>query len=66
MAEFPDNEVRAATAGAVGVAGQADGSAPAAAIRAGDLDGRADTVMGCLRMLLRHRLTVDHPGYDRD
>jgi hypothetical protein len=36
----------------------------AAAIRAGDLDDRADEVAGCLRELVRHRLAVAHPGYD--
>lgn len=36
----------------------------AAAIRAGDLDGRAGEVLGCLRELVRHRLAVAHPGYD--
>ena len=36
----------------------------AAAIRAGDLDGRAGDVLPCLRTLVRHRLAVAHPGYD--
>ena len=36
----------------------------ATAIRAGDLDGRAGEVLGCLRELVRHRLGVAHPGYD--
>ena len=36
----------------------------AAAIRAGDLDGRAGEVLPCLRTLVRHRLTIAHPGYD--
>lgn len=36
----------------------------AAAIRAGDLDGRADEVTACLRALVKHRLDVAHPGYD--
>ena len=36
----------------------------AAAIRAGDLDGRAADVLPCLRTLVRHRLAVAHPGYD--
>ena len=36
----------------------------AAAIRAGELDGSADEVLPCLRRLVRHRLTVNHPGYD--
>jgi len=36
----------------------------AAAIRAGELDGRDAEVMGCLRALVRHRLSIAHPGYD--
>jgi hypothetical protein len=36
----------------------------AAAIRAGELDGRAGEVLPCLRTLVRHRLTIAHPGYD--
>jgi hypothetical protein len=36
----------------------------AAAIRAGELDGRAGEVLSCLRILVRHRLTIAHPGYD--
>lgn len=36
----------------------------AAAIRAGELDDRADDVLAALRTLVRHRLAVDHPGYD--
>ena len=36
----------------------------AAAIRAGELDDRADAVTGCLRALVHHRLAVAHPGYD--
>ena len=34
------------------------------AIRAGELDGRAGEVLPCLRTLVRHRLTIAHPGYD--
>lgn len=37
----------------------------AAAIRSGDLDGRAGDVVPCLRALVRHRLSIAHPGYDR-
>ena len=44
--------------------GYADEPALAAAIRAGDLDGRANEVLPCLRALVRHRLTIAHPGYD--
>ena len=42
----------------------ADEDALAAAIRAGDLDGRDTEVIRCLRELVRHRLAVAHPGYD--
>jgi Domain of unknown function (DUF6285) len=44
--------------------GYPDETALAAAIRAGDLDGRAGDVLSCLRTLVRHRLAVAHPGYD--
>jgi Domain of unknown function (DUF6285) len=44
--------------------GFADEPQLAAAIRAGDLDGRAGEVLPCLRTLVRHRLTIAHPGYD--
>jgi len=37
----------------------------AAAIRAGDLDDRAAELTACLYVLVRHRLAIDHPGYDR-
>ncbi|MBO0864456.1 MAG: hypothetical protein J2P16_05225 [Mycobacterium sp.] len=37
----------------------------AAAIRAGDLEWDAENVMSCLQTLVRHRLAVAHPGYDR-
>ena len=55
-------DARAALAGL----GFADEPGLAAAIRAGELDGRADTeVSACLRTLVRHRLAVAHPGYER-
>jgi hypothetical protein len=44
--------------------GYPDETALAAAIRAGELDGRAGEVLPCLRALVRHRLAVAHPGYD--
>jgi hypothetical protein len=44
--------------------GFADEVQMAAAIRAGTLDDRADDVLPMLRMLVRHRLAVAHPGYD--
>jgi aminoglycoside phosphotransferase (APT) family kinase protein len=68
-----DSAARAALAGL----GFADEAGLAAAIRAGELDGRLhqpeglaarDTreadLTGCLRALVRHRLAVAHPGYD--
>jgi hypothetical protein len=35
-----------------------------AAARGGELDDRAGDLLPCLRTLVRHRLTIDHPGYD--
>ena len=35
----------------------------AAAIRAGELDGRPSDVVACLRVLVGHRLAISHPGY---
>jgi len=35
----------------------------AAAIRAGELDGRQADVLACLRVLVGHRLAISHPGY---
>jgi hypothetical protein len=55
-------ESRAALAGL----GLADEEALAAAIRAGELDGRPDDVIACLRTVVRRRLTVAHPGYDSE
>ena len=55
-------EARAALTGL----GFADEAALAAAIRAGELDGRAEDVTACLRTLVRHRLAVAHPGYDSE
>jgi hypothetical protein len=46
--------------------GFADEQGLAAAIRAGEMDGRADDVTPCLRILVRHRLAVAHPGYDSE
>jgi hypothetical protein len=53
---------RAALAGL----GFADEEQLAAAIRAGDMDGHADQVNACLRILVRRRLAVAHPGYDSE
>ncbi|KZS58855.1 hypothetical protein A4G26_01780 [Mycobacterium kansasii] len=57
-----DADVREALAG-LGFPNEAD---LAASIRAGDLDGRDDEVIACLRTLVRHRLAVSHPGYDSE
>ncbi|MEE6176171.1 DUF6285 domain-containing protein [Mycobacterium sp. 050134] len=46
--------------------GFADEEELAAAIRAGDLDERADEVTACLRTLVQRRLAVAHPGYDTE
>ena len=45
--------------------GYPDEAALAAAIRSGDLDERSADVLPCLRALVRHRLSIAHPGYDR-
>jgi hypothetical protein len=45
--------------------GYADEDALAAAIRAGALDDRGADVLPCLRALVRHRLSIAHPGYDQ-
>lgn len=55
-------ESRAALAGL----GFADEEQLAAAIRAGEMDGRAEEVTACLRDLVRRRLAVAHPGYDSE
>lgn len=44
--------------------GFADEAALAAAIRAGEFDERPDALTACLYALVRHRLAIDHPGYD--
>jgi hypothetical protein len=47
--------------------GFADEDELAAAIRHGELDGRAGPeVTACLRTLVRRRLAVAHPGYDTE
>ncbi len=50
---------------ALSALGYPDEDALAAAIRAGDLDGKAAEVLTGLRALVRHRLAIAHPGYDR-
>lgn len=51
---------------ALAALGFADEATLAAAIRAGDLDDRRQEVTACLRELVRHRLAVAHPGYERE
>ena len=51
-------------AASLGELGFADEKELAAAIRGGELDDRAGDLLPCLRTLVRHRLTIDHPGYD--
>lgn len=53
-----------ATEAALAGVGYTDEAALAAAIRAGELDDRADDVTACLRALVRQRLAAAHPGYD--
>ena len=53
-----------APSAALAALGYANEDALAAAIRAGDLDGRNAEVMSCLRTLVRHRLAIAHPGYN--
>ena len=54
----------AAAEAALTSVGFTDEEALAAAIRAGELDDRADDVTACLRVLVRQRLAAAHPGYD--
>ncbi|OBI42772.1 DUF6285 domain-containing protein [Mycobacterium sp. E796] len=56
-----EEEAGAALAGL----GFADEEELAAAIRAGELDGRANDVTACLRTLVRRRLAIAHPGYEQ-
>lgn len=44
-------------------AGYRDEPALSAAIRTGELDGRAAEVLAVLRTIVGHRLDVNHPGY---
>ena len=43
--------------------GYSDEAGLAAAIRTGELDGRDDEVLSCLRTIVGHRLAISHPGY---
>ncbi|MGA9676600.1 MAG: DUF6285 domain-containing protein [Mycobacterium sp.] len=60
------DESQAESGAALAGLGFADEEELAAAIRAGEVDGRADDVTACLRTLVRHRLAVAHPGYDSE
>jgi Domain of unknown function (DUF6285) len=51
-------------AAAVRDLGYADEAHLAEGIRAGELDGRSAELLPALRVLVRHRLTIAHPGYD--
>ena len=96
VADFLDNDVRAACGGQVGFharvaanvlriverellddttgavvaaldgLGFADEASLSRAIRGGQLDDRGEDVMACLRVLVRHRLSIAHPGYDEE
>jgi len=58
------DEPAAEVGGALAAIGFTDEAQLAAAIRAGELDDRADEVLACLRTVVRRRLAVAHPGYD--
>ena len=60
--ELLDDDDSAVRAALVNL-GFADEAELAAAIRAGELDGRTADVTACLRALVRQRLAVAHPGY---
>jgi Domain of unknown function (DUF6285) len=64
-----ERELLDATAGdvtdALAKVGYPDETQLAAAIRAGELDGRAADVLPVLRTIVRQRLKIAHPGYDR-
>ncbi|BDB41078.1 hypothetical protein Mkiyose1665_30490 [Mycobacterium kiyosense] len=62
LREPDDSDVRVA----LDRLGYPDEAALAAAIRAGELDGRDADVTACLRTLVRHRLAAAHPGYDKE
>ncbi len=64
--ELKSESDAAAPLAALATLGFADEATLAAAIRAGDLDDRGDEVTACLRELVRHRLAVAHPGYERE
>jgi len=51
---------------ALAALGHTDEDALAAAIRAGEFDGRDTEMLACLRTVVRHRLAIAHPGYEAD
>ncbi|MGV0791536.1 DUF6285 domain-containing protein [Mycolicibacterium sp. XJ1819] len=57
------DDASAAVTGALAALGYSTEEELAAAIRAGDLDGRPEDVLACLRTLVGRRLDVAHPGY---
>lgn len=57
------DDTESSTRSALSRLGFADEAELAHAIRAGELDDRPDEVMSCLRLLVEHRLSIDHPGY---
>ncbi len=57
------DDTAAEVTGALATLGYPDEHELAAAIRAGELDDRPDEVLAALRILVRHRLSIDHPGY---
>lgn len=61
--ELLDTSSSAAAQALTGL-GFADEAGLAAAVRAGDLDDRPEALKACLYALVRHRLSIDHPGYD--
>lgn len=64
-----ERELLTDTAGAALAAvkdlGFSDEAELALAIRRGQLDDRAEEVTACLKVLVGHRLSIAHPGYDQ-
>lgn len=60
------DESEAESRAALADLGFADEEELAAAIRAGEMDGRGLEVTACLRTLVRRRLAAAHPGYDSE
>jgi uncharacterized protein DUF6285 len=59
------DESEAEAGAALAGLGFADEEELAAAIRAGEMDARADEVTACLRTLVQRRVAIAHPGYDQ-